>query len=515
MKAGRGKSVIWVKKKPAVSFRPMAAFTVDMYIVCALWVNRVGGHFDACLDETAKGSRLRRHQRSEATETIGDLHLDANGSFPPYYYAYKEWRDDGLSAIRRELEDDRKVVAITMDLTSFYHRIDARFLLNEDFHDACNLTERSGHELTDEELLFTRQLVRSFSTWGNEHAGTSSSSCVGIPCCSSAPRVIANVLLAEFDRLVQQKLDPIYYGRYVDDIFLVIRDHGQFKSGNDVLSHLCDRIDPLVFSDDGDALHLKLDYAKESNLIFQAKKQRIFALSGEIGHDLLDTIESKIDEISSEWRLLPDLDVLETSPAARALAAGKRPNEDVNTLRKADDLSLNRLSFANLLRDHDQLLNYLAPSQWRSKRHEFYNFSERNVLSPSRIFGLVGYFPRLFGLAVACRDWKQAKSMLLRTVRSLETLEATTVCQTEAKNGDTWKKFAFTLGKVLQETLIQCYPLAKGKLSDTRAARELEIQISRHLGFEPDQETSLFDQARELFWTDLGAHPVQVRNPWV
>ncbi len=494
-------------EKPTVSFRPMAAFTVDMYVVCALWVNRVGAHFDACLDKTAKGSRLRRHQRLEETDTVGDLHLDANGSFPPYYYAYKEWRDDGLAAIRRELEEDRKVIAITMDLASFYHRIDARFLLDDGFHKACGFQERSGHELTSEESLFTRQLVRAFATWGEEYASKSDGPCVGIPVGPSAPRVIANVLLAEFDQLVQQKLDPIYYARYVDDIFLVIRDHGQFKSGKDVLSHICERIEPLDFSDDGKALHLRLNYARDSELVFQAKKQRIFALSGEIGHDLLDTIQSKIDEISSEWRLLPDLDVLETSPAARALAAGKRPNEDVNTLRKADDLSLNRLSFANLLRDHDQFLNYLPPSEWRSKRHEFYKFAERNVLSPSRVFGLVGYFPRLFGLAVACRDWKQAESLLKRMVRSLTTLKETTTCLTDTKTGDTWKKFALTLGRVVHETLIQCYPLSGRKSSDARSANLLARQISELFGFQADSETPLLEQAEELFWTDLGRVP--------
>ena len=42
------------------------------------------------------------------------------------------------------------------------------------------------------------------------------------------------------------------------------------------------------------------------------------------------------------------------------------------------------------------------------------------MLSPARIFGLVTYLPRLFGLAVACRDWKQAESLLRRTVQSLQ-----------------------------------------------------------------------------------------------
>jgi len=494
-------------EKPTVSFRPMAAFTVDMYVVCALWVNKVGGLFDACLDETAKGSRLRRHQRSDETESIGELHLDAHGLFPPYYYAYKEWRDDGLSAIRRELEEKRKVVAITMDLTSFYHRIDARFLWQPEFWKACDFERLAGRQLADDEVLFTKHLVKSFATWAKNVPGYSGNQCVGVPVGPSAPRVIANVLLAEFDRLVKQKLDPIYYGRYVDDIFLVIRDHGQFRSGNDVLQHLCDRIEPLVSSEDGSSLQLRLSYAEHSQLVFQTKKQRIFALSGEIGQDLLDTIESKIDEISSEWRLLPDLDVLETSPAARVLAAGKRPSEDVNTLRKADGLSLNRLSFANLLRDHDQLLNYLPPSQWRSKRYEFYEFAERNVLVPSRIFGLINYFPRLFGLAVACRDWKQAERMMKRAVRSLTRLRETTTCRNENENGDTWKRFALTLGAVIHETLIQCHPLIGEKSSDTRAAIMLEELISKLLGLGPDLESSLLVQAQELFWTDLGRVP--------
>jgi hypothetical protein len=122
--------------KPIVEFRPVAHFSVDMYVTCALWVNLVGEKYDACLDDCAHGSRLRR-LRGDANPdgTGGVYHVQAPGSFKPYFYCYREWRERGLKAIRHELTQGRRVVALTMDLTAFYHNVDPRFLLEPTFFD--------------------------------------------------------------------------------------------------------------------------------------------------------------------------------------------------------------------------------------------------------------------------------------------------------------------------------------------------------------------------------------------
>lgn len=489
-------------------FRPVALFSVDMYVVCALWVNLVGHMFDACLDQSARGSRLRRLRRqSEDEGAPGAFHITAPGSFQPYFHRYKEWREKGLRAIRHELDEGRKVVAITMDLKAFYHNVDPRFILHKDFLKAIRFTRMNGRALTSEERQFSEQVVEAFVTWANSLPHLGNDEPPGLPVGPSAPRIIANVLLAEFDRSAQQALDPIYYSRYVDDIFLVLHDNGKFRTSTQVLKHLCRRIKQLDANESDSDLKLNLPYAEKCRLLFQAKKQRIFLLSGEVGADLLDTIESQIDAVSSEWRLLPDLDSLEKSPAAKVLTANRHAHESVDTLRKADQLSLKRLSFSIMLSHYDTLAHDLPPSEWRLERKRFYRFVERHVLTPLRMMDLNDYLPRMLALAVSCRDWKIAERLTNRIARSLTLLRKKIVIEPELATEQQWDGYVRHLCTALREAVIRSFPLEEigyhAELSATRLLR----RINTINGLSHDDNLEVESLSKELFWTDLGRVP--------
>ncbi|MDZ7811329.1 MAG: hypothetical protein U5L11_16435 [Arhodomonas sp.] len=48
----------------------------------------------------------------------------APGLFEPYIHPYKRWRDKGTDAIKSRLEDDQRVIVISMDLKSYYPSVD-------------------------------------------------------------------------------------------------------------------------------------------------------------------------------------------------------------------------------------------------------------------------------------------------------------------------------------------------------------------------------------------------------
>ncbi len=492
----------------AAEFRPVAVFTVDMYVVCALWVNLVGHMFDACLDQSARGSRLRRLRKdSDRPGSVGRYHLSAPGSFQPYFHCYQQWRAKGLRAIRHELSEKRKVVAITMDLKAFYHNVDPRFILEPEFFKKIRFRRVNERNLSAEEKTFTNQVAEAFVTWSGSLPHLGKDGPPGIPVGPSAPRIIANVLLAEFDRLAQRHLDPIYYSRYVDDIFLVLRDNGRLRSSTQVLKHLCRRIPPLKVNKDASELTLDLPYAKGCKLLFQAKKQRIFLLSGEVGADLLDTIESKIDEVSSEWRLLPDLDALERSPAAKVLTANRHASEDADTLRKADQLSLKRLSLSIMLGHHDTLAHDLPPGEWKLERHRFYRFAERHVLTPLRFLDLNDYLPRLIALAVTCRDWKVARRLLNRIQRAIRQLKDNISIELEEGAEEQWNGYVRHLQLALREAVVRAYPLDSGASTTASAVHSLQEKIDALNGSLPNAPEDTATVAGELFWMDLGRTP--------
>jgi hypothetical protein len=499
-------------EKPRAAFRPVAHFTVDMYIVCALWVNLIGHKYDACLDTCAHGSRLRRLRGSTQSKgSAGQYHVQAPGSFQPYFYCYREWREQGLKAIRHELTEGRRVVALTMDLTSFYHSVDPRFLLHDVFLKKARFRSVNGKPLSENERLFTEHLVTAFETWANQLPDIDSGDPPGVPVGPSAPRVIANVLLLEFDRLILKQLAPIYYGRYVDDIFLVLRDTGAFTSADKVISHLVRRIRPLEMSDDRSELRLKLPYAEKSRLLFKTEKQRVFLLSGEVGEDLLDAIESKIDEVSSEWRLLPNLNDLERSPAARVLTAAKLSNEDADSLRKADELSLRRLGFALMLRSVDALARDLPPSEWVTERKRFYRFASRHVLTPLRLLDLNDYLPRLLGLAIACQDWTEARNMVLRIVKVVKGLRLNITVDPSGTADEQWDGYTRHLKRALLEAVVCSYPFHTTGNGSTAAERVVEainaLSVDLDDFFDDLFADSCAARAREMFWSDLSRTP--------
>ena len=124
----------WSKEKRAeADFRPVIDATVDFMIVSALWIHRVGHVYDEKLDTRyAVGNRLRRWRPDPdaAPGVPGGWNELSPDLFQPYFTAYGKWRSAGLKAMRLELENNHRIVGITMDLKRFYHRVNPRFLLH-------------------------------------------------------------------------------------------------------------------------------------------------------------------------------------------------------------------------------------------------------------------------------------------------------------------------------------------------------------------------------------------------
>lgn len=452
----------WLRRTHALSpeFRLVGDFTVQMHVLSALWVNHVGHKFDAQLDSTAYGSRLRRYRpAADAPKgTVGAYHTEAIGSFQPYFAPYKSWREQGLNSIRRELEADRGVVAVSMDLTSYYHRIDACFLSDEAFH------RDIGLRLTPWELSFTKSFVRALNLWAEKVAfslkrlGCSGRDAKlgGLPIGLSMARVAANVLLRGFDRDITNGLAPIYYGRYVDDIFMVLPDPGHLTSAEELLGFVSARTAyfPQKASSSGE-IKLKHPgtYWGRTSLVLQQNKQKVFFLEGRGGLDLLDNIESQIRSVSSERRLMPAPNRLERMASAQVLTAAASASEEADTLRRADGLSVRRLGWSIQLRAVETLARDLRAPDWRKEREQFYAFAHNHVLRPDRILDHVDYLPRLLSLAVALMDWAHARRMVDAAQSAIELLKENTASATMKVNGLAATTGASSLWEQLQVSL--------------------------------------------------------------
>lgn len=416
-------------------FRLIGDFPVQMHVLSALWINLVGHKFDAALTKSAYGSRLRRYRPEPGLPegTFGPYHTEAIGSFQPYFAPYRQWRERGLKAIREELKAERSVVAITMDLTSYYHRIDPAFMKDERFLHYAGIT------LTSWEQGFTSAFADALVAWSNKaldklyDLGCSPKKSAGplvggLPIGLSISRVVSNALLVGLDREIEQQLSPVYYGRYVDDIFIVLHDPGSVVNFPQLQSFIAKRTSCFPPPKKGEEIYLQLpgDYQGKTTLLLQQSKQKVFFLEGQGGLDLLDSIESQIRSVSSERRLMPSPDKLESMAAAKVLAAAGQASEEADTLRRADGLSVRRLGWSVLLRAVETLSRDLRRDDWKEERSKFYKFALSHILRPDKIFDHLDYLPRLLSLAVALKDWPDAKRLFDAAMTSLVEVEKAT-----------------------------------------------------------------------------------------
>lgn len=423
-------------------FRVIGDFPVESHIISALWINMIGHKLDSCLSEGCYGARLKRisnEDRGDADKSK-PFHISSIGSFVPYFQPYQKWRNDGLQSIRGELEKDRNVIAVSLDLKSYYHLIDPLALSLPSLHKSLNI------ELSEEELSFTHELAKFMSTWSDEakkfvKKTTRGKTDIGggLVIGLTASRIVSNVLLNHWDCLIKQKVAPIHYGRYVDDMFLVMHDTGNIANGNDFMLFLKERLgEDVIFngasigknsSRKKDASNESLwhiqqgkPFQGESSIQLQANKQKLFILQGRGGLDLLDSIEKEITELSSEHRLMPSPDQLEDSTAAKVLSAASGAGEHADTLRRADGLTIRRLSWSLQLRHVETLAKDLSSYEWRSQRDEFYQFAFNHILRPDRLFEHFSYLPRLLGFAISMNEWRQAELIVHKAYDAINQL---------------------------------------------------------------------------------------------
>ncbi|MCW8828355.1 MAG: RNA-directed DNA polymerase [Gammaproteobacteria bacterium] len=443
-------------------FRIVGDFPVDSHILSALWVNMVGHKFDARLDDNCYGARLRRIRNDElfSDQTNRPFHISAIGSFVPYFQPYQKWRNDGLKAIRGEIEKERDIIAVSLDLKSYYHFIDPMALASQ------TLCEELGLGLTNEEQAITEEFAKFLSRW-SEGASKFSKRIIkgkanmpgGLVIGLTASRIISNVLLHRWDRLIKEKIAPIHYGRYVDDMFLVLRDIGTIRNSHDFMRFLQDRLGADVIAEVGgdDDRLWQIQQGGEvqgkSLIKLQSDKQKLFVLQGRAGLDLLDSIEKEIAGLSSEHRLMPSPEQLEDSTAARVLSAAGTVGESADTLRRADGLTIRRLSWSLQLRHVETLARDLPPKEWNEQRQEFYQFAHNHILRPDNLFAHFSYLPRLLGFAISLNEWQQAEQIALRAYHSLEQLATAVPKDAEVSINGTKAKAGKDLWRLVKGTL--------------------------------------------------------------
>lgn len=420
------------KDKPKAEFRVMADCSIDFHVVSTLWMLKVGHLFDAKLTECAYGNRLRR--KGGIDTDVNELSL---GTFKPYLKPFRDWRDNGIEAMKTALNAGKKIVALTADITSYYHELNPGFMQEPSFlKDVLGLDE-----MPDEAKKLHRLFINALEAWA-----VATPLKRGLPVGLPASAIVANVALIELDRCIEKQVVPIYYGRYVDDILLVMENGTGFGSTKELWDWLFARSQGNLTwggnkGDEGSVISFQPRYLKngkgKSQIQFANSKNKVFLLAGETGKTLVDAIAHQIHERASEWRAMPRLPRSDTHVGTDLLAATQSDGEAADNLRKTDALTMRRAGFAIKLRDFEAYERDLHPDAWKKHRQAFFNAFVQHVMMLPQFFDLAVYLPRVIRLATACEDFAELRKILNALKHIIEKVEKN--CLTSIKGLDDGK----------------------------------------------------------------------------
>jgi len=206
---------------------------VELRVLDTLWVMTAGRLLDSNLPDTLYANRLV--PATNAAECV------SSDVFKFYVTQYGKWRDTAITTAVDLLEKHNSSAALfSLDIKQYYYNVrldyaELRESLNVLCKESCNadewllvvnltdllqeLHERYAAAIGDC-LAVTHPGLhnKNQAKLGDEHSMTVLP--IGLP----SSQVLSNWYLREFDERVVRELSPAFYGRYVDDVMIVLQD---------------------------------------------------------------------------------------------------------------------------------------------------------------------------------------------------------------------------------------------------------------------------------------------------
>ncbi|MFL0198111.1 reverse transcriptase domain-containing protein [Clostridium sp. WILCCON 0269] len=191
---------------------------IEGHLLGVLWILYIGKYIDEDIYEYSYGNRLNKKLMSEETQMI----KFTNNLFKPYFTQYESWRDYGLEKAQEHLKNSKDVVILTMDFKKFFYSVHFQ---EKNFEEYFKLyCERSGESEESEQSNIIKRLnkfvykvlVKYSSLFKMKYAQR-----VFLPIGFLPSNILSNDYLKNFDSAIINRWNPLYYGRYVDDIIVV------------------------------------------------------------------------------------------------------------------------------------------------------------------------------------------------------------------------------------------------------------------------------------------------------
>lgn len=269
---------------------------IELHLIATLWIIIEGVKLAPKIGYDNYGYHLAINND---TNKLGPEKL----LFTKYFEKYQEWRDKGIKAAKKQIDDGNDVMLISLDIKNFFHSTHIDFnLLKKDINNKNEFTLTSIIEIIC--LDHTNKI------------NTDKNRLPSLPIGLVSSGVIANWFLSDFDKNLKDKTSPVYYGRYVDDIFIVV-SNVQPPKQIDNCEQIIDWLKTKYFFDNSPLKKYKEDNneneyglefsdSKYNGLKIQSKKLKLYYFAPDWPHAMLNKFQKSLEENSSAFWFLPD-----------------------------------------------------------------------------------------------------------------------------------------------------------------------------------------------------------------
>lgn len=274
---------------------------VQLYIIDTLWLLLIGKIMtdQALMSNFSYAGRFKKSLFKTGDESlVTGIDYDSNRCFLPYFNLYSKWRDSAFDTIKSQ-HNNNDTVLLGLDLKSFYYTVEFKFdelktlLGNDDRYESFSFLT----EIIESIYLRYTKILREYKQGISKQEGA----CI-FPIGLLSPIVLRELYLSKFDLEIKEKIEPYYYGRYVDDLLIVIKANGM---ENDNIETFIARF--LISTNIAHPGNKDLRFVLHPNLRLQKEKISCFFFGKDKKDLILEIYNEQIRVNSSEINLLPDV----------------------------------------------------------------------------------------------------------------------------------------------------------------------------------------------------------------
>ena len=446
-----------------------AQYFIDMdlegMILGVLWIMMIGWQLDKAYTN-CYGNRIRKTLYNEFSKEP----TFSPALFEPYFQNYESWRDQALTLAQKCMQQD-DVLILTLDFKRYYYSVD----VSEEFMKEVLAGVKGSSDYSEKYLSrindFVYCVIKRYSEVYREYSGEKEMRNI-LPIGFLPSGVLANECLKKFDTAILDGWNPLYYGRYVDDILIVekvekgsriaqkaqngelgFREAFEYYTVNNARwTGEAKRNARAVFKkEEGDCGTYSVlpeftkPLGRATKIRLQAGKIKLFYFQRGQSDALITCFKNSIEKNKSEFRWMPEDDaVFQEDDYSEVFELRHR---GVNKLREVEEIAVDKYALSKYL-GKLQRVNGLITEKTKGEEYNFVRDLHK-IFTPETVIENYTLWERVITILFVKRSYKA----LLRFLGLvMDTIDETSYAPEE--ENDRAKQVTNALREAMKEHLV-------------------------------------------------------------